>query len=176
MTPRARAGAGRHYIAQGERAIGGDPDMVITAILGSCVAVCLHDPMSRIGGMNHILLPEPEGASGSGAYLFGAAAMEFLINDLRKAGAHGDGLRAKIFGGAAMLGAVSDVGARNVAFVQSFLAREGIPTDAASTGGSAARQIRFWPSSGKAHQRLVRSAPKEAPPAVRPVANGVELF
>lgn len=166
----------RLYIAQGEHAVSGDPDAVITTILGSCVAVCLRDAARGIGGMNHILLPETGPASLSGVYRFGAAAMEILINDMGKAGAARSRLRAKVFGGASMLGAMSDVGASNIAFVEDFLAREGIPCDAASTGGRNARQVRFWPRDGRVLQRIVKAPPSETRPAPPPVANGVELF
>lgn len=52
------------YIAQGEYAIGRHGDPEISAILGSCIAVCLWDRNASIGGMNHILLPEHAGSSG----------------------------------------------------------------------------------------------------------------
>ena len=172
----AASTSARLYIAQGEHAVSGEADILITTILGSCVAVCLWDPKAGIGGMNHILLPEAEAAGATGVYRFGAAAMEVLINDMMKAGAQGSRLRAKMFGGAAMLGAISDVGARNVIFAGDFLRREGIPLDAASTGGVNARQIRYWPKSGRAHQRVVRSGPLEERPVAPPAANEVELF
>jgi len=44
-------------IVQGEHHVAKDPDVVLTTILGSCVAACLYDPVAAIGGMNHFLLP-----------------------------------------------------------------------------------------------------------------------
>ena len=46
-------------IVQGEHKVVAVPDVMITTVLGSCVAVCLQDPVARIGGMNHFLLAEP---------------------------------------------------------------------------------------------------------------------
>ncbi|MGI1661636.1 chemotaxis protein CheD [Palleronia sp. KMU-117] len=175
----------RLYIAQGEHVVSDHPDTVITTILGSCVAVCLWDPATGVGGMNHILLPDfggrgeavpGTGVAGAGVYRFGAALMEVLINDVLKAGAGGSRLRAKLFGGAAMLGAATEIGPCNVAFVRQFLRREGIAIEAASTGGTRARQIRFWPNGGQARQRLVVAAARPAAPAVLPKASDVELF
>lgn len=165
------------YIAQGEHAIGSAPEQVISTILGSCVAVCLWDPDRAVGGMNHILLPEAKTAS-QGMDRFGGAAMEFLVNDLVKQGADRGRLRAKVFGGASMLSAKSDIGARNAAFAEAYLQAEGIPCDAENTGGTAARQVRFWPHSGQAKMRFVRAEPDPAParPAPPPPANDVELF
>ena len=48
------------HIHQGECRISEDPRVVLTTMLGSCIAACLHDPAAGVGGMNHFLLPEPK--------------------------------------------------------------------------------------------------------------------
>ncbi|MEL6517325.1 MAG: chemotaxis protein CheD [Pseudomonadota bacterium] len=161
------------YIVQGEQAIGYRPDHVITTILGSCVSVCLWDQVRHIGGMNHILLPDSQGAM-LGA---GASAMETLINAMMKAGAAKLDCRAKVFGGAAIIDGLSDIGSRNAAFAMGYLKTEGIEVVAHSTGGRSARQIRFWPSTGQAQQRLVQAS-DVAPEAVSavPAGNDIELL
>jgi chemotaxis protein CheD len=175
MTALAASGL-RRYLAPGEHVVSADPDTVLSTILGSCVAVCLWDGGRGVGGMNHILLPDAGERAHSGIHRFAAAAMEILINEMAKAGAARSAIRAKVFGGASMLGAAFDIGACNVAFARGFLDREGIPCDAVSTGGSNARQIRFWPHSGRAMQRLVRTPPPKVPPRRVAVESGVELF
>lgn len=161
------------YIAQGEQAIGARSSDVISTVLGSCVSVCLWDPVVRVGGMNHMLLPDAElDALEQSA---GAVDMERLINAMVRRGAERDRLRAKVFGGASMLSGVTDIGARNALFAIDYLKREGLSCDAASTGGDFARQVRFWPECGAAKQRFVRDAPVLLQPAmVR--TNDVELF
>jgi chemotaxis protein CheD len=163
-------------ITQGEYAVGERPETMITTILGSCVAVCLRDPLLRLGGMNHILLPDMEGGR-LGAASFGASDMERLVNALIKRGALRGRLEAKVFGGAAVVAGLSDIGARNVAFVRSFLAAEGILTLSESVGGTRPRQVRYWPESGRAQHRFVGitdvNEPR-APCAAR--GNEVELF
>ncbi|MHA7833854.1 MAG: hypothetical protein ACX94A_05145, partial [Algiphilus sp.] len=99
---------------------------VLATTLGSCVAACIYEESdSGIGGMNHFLLPSGDQASGR----YGVYAMELLINDVLKLGARRDRLRAKVFGGGAVLAAVTsiDVGRQNATFVKRFLATEGIP-------------------------------------------------
>ncbi|MEM9708125.1 MAG: chemotaxis protein CheD [Pseudomonadota bacterium] len=160
------------YIAQGEHAVGSEPDHVIATTLGSCVAVCLWDPDHKLGGMNHILLPDD--GDWSSLNNFGGTAMDQLVNALLKAGAMKSTLRAKVFGGAAMIAGLSDIGARNAKFVLEYLTSEKIPCDAQSTGGTAARQVRFWPHDGKARQRFVSSY--DEPVAPKTKANDVELF
>lgn len=163
------------YIAQGEQAVGGAPGDVITTTLGSCVAVCLWDPSVEVGGMNHILLPDG-GEDWSRLHNFGGTAMDRLVNALVKSGADRGRLRAKVFGGAAMIAGLSDIGARNAAFVLEYLAREAIPCDAKSVGGRAARQIKFWPRQGRARQRFVHEFSEPVPALTETPANGVELF
>ena len=50
----------RIHIVQGEFNVSSDPDVMLTTLLGSCVAACLRDPVACIGGMNHFLLPGQE--------------------------------------------------------------------------------------------------------------------
>ena len=170
----------KQHVIQGSHAVSDDPEVVLMTILGSCVATCLWDERRGIGGMNHFLLPE--GSSGdSEVRLYGAHAMELLINDLMKRGAKKERLKGKLFGGASMIEGLSAVGARNATFAKKFLEREGIPCIAESLGGKRARRIRFWPVQGKAQQLFVAEAPgllkAEVPPSVRPKDVGeVSLF
>ena len=167
----------RVYIAQGEQAVSDEDGRVITTILGSCVCACLHDPELGLGGMNHILVPDggPSDIAARGA---GAMAMETLINAMMKRGARRDRLTAKVFGGAAVVAGLSDIGEMNAKFVFRFLGDEGIPVLSQSVGGTKARQVRFWPASGRAQQRFVQAAPEAERITVAPPApqNDVELF
>lgn len=166
------------HIIQGDYAVARDDSAVLTAILGSCVAACVRDPQTGIGGMNHFLLPEAK-ASSSEQVLYGAQSMELLINALLKAGARKERLEAKIFGGARMIAGLSDIGQSNGEFARRFLRNEGIPCLAESLGGTRARRIRFWPASGRAKQMLlgnVQSVEPAPPLPPRTAGNDVELF
>ena len=92
--------------------------LVLTTILGSCVAACIRDPVAGVGGMNHFLLPgSAEAMAGGGdATRYGVHLMELLINGLLKQGARRDRLEAKIFGGAKTIATFSNVGEQNAAF------------------------------------------------------------
>lgn len=141
-------------VIQGDFHISDDPDAVLSTVLGSCIAVCLCDPLRGVGGMNHFLLPSREGAQGANVR-YGAYAMELLINGLLKAGADRARLEAKMFGGASMMGNLRDIGGSNAAFARGFLKDEGIPCRAESVGGTSARRIRYWPTTGQAKQMLI---------------------
>jgi len=164
------------HITQGEFVVSDDPDVVISTLLGSCVACCLWDPRVGVGGMNHMLL-SARGSAASTQNLAGVTAMELLINDLIKRGARRASLRGKAFGGARMVKGLSDIGASNASFVLDYLRREGIACDAHSLGGEHARVVRFWPVSGRAMQKSTLSTDigAEQKPA-EPKGNAPELF
>ena len=100
-----------------------EPDVVLSTILGSCVAACMRDPVAGVGGMNHFLLPGSAEAlsSGGDATRYGVHLMELLINGLLKKGARRDRLEAKIFGGAKTIARFSNVGEQNAVFARQFL-------------------------------------------------------
>ena len=170
------------HVIQGEYGVSSDPGVIYTTILGSCVATCIWDPLARVGGMNHFLLPgEQEGRGDSKRY--GVNAMELLINALLQKGAARSRLQAKLFGGAHVIKNLSDVGAQNAEFALRFLTDEGITCIAKSLGGNRARRVRFWPTDGRAGQMLLESISPEVLIAERarkvPVAvqeGSAELF
>lgn len=125
---------------------------VVATLLGSCVSVCLYDPVNGIGGMNHILLPgRADFGRFDGATRYGINAMELLINDLMKAGSLRCNLTAKVFGGAHIIQVVDEMnspGQKNVEFVEHFLETERIPISGRDTGGKSPRRIYFYTKSG----------------------------
>lgn len=168
----------RVHVGQGEHFITSDPNVVLSTILGSCVAMCVRDPLAGVGGMNHFLLPEGSGAGTDAGRRYGAYAMELLINDMLKAGARRDRLEAKLFGGGRMFDSLRDVGRSNADFAEKFLRDEGIPVVGGSLRGDGGRRLHYWPVTGRALQRAVTDvvAPKPVP-VMAPVDTGaLELF
>lgn len=165
------------YVLQGEFCVSGDPEAVLSTILGSCVAVCLWDEGAGLGGMNHFLLPFGPKAAASSPERYGIHAMEILINALQKAGARRHKLQAKLFGGARLSPTLSDVGKSNALFAKEFLATEDIPCSGESLGGSCARRVLFRPVTGQARQMLVPDAGVEAtaPPPPRLIMRSVDI-
>jgi chemotaxis protein CheD len=176
----ARPAERRLAVIQGEAQVSADPDLVLTTVLGSCVAACLHDPAARVGGMNHFLLPEACEVGRAGeAERYGVHLMELLVNGLLKAGARRSRLEARLFGGCASFGARFSVGARNAEFAAEFLRAEGIAHVGGSLGGSRGRRVEFRPASGRARQMLLSAAPPPPPrPTLPPPSAGgdIELF
>ena len=128
--------------------------MLIVTVLGSCVAACLRDRVSGIGGMNHFMLPDGNGDVSnptSASMRYGAYAMEVLINQLLKAGAKRENLEAKVFGGGNVLRGFTaiNVGERNARFVRDFLRTEHIHVVAEDLNDVHPRKVYFFPDTGR---------------------------
>jgi chemotaxis protein CheD len=170
----------RLHVVQGEFHVTADERVVLTTILGSCVAACMRDPVARVGGLNHFLLPEGDGTGSSRGLQYGVHAMELLVNGILALGGRRNRLEAKLFGGARLGINLPDIGGQNAKFATEFLRREGISYMGGSLGGSAARRIQFWPASGRARQATVNEGAgviAAEQRVARPVDTGaVELF
>ncbi len=171
----------RITVIQGEYQISGRNDVVLSTLLGSCVAMCLHDPVARVGGMNHFLLPGTDNENdGTSSLRYGVHAMELLVNGLLAQGAKRNRLEAKLFGGARMLAGLTDLGSRNAEFAEEFVRRENIAFKGGSLRGDRGRRVEFWPNSGRTRQLWIGSAlgvfesERYAPP--RADSGSVELF
>jgi chemotaxis protein CheD len=140
---------------------------VVETLLGSCVAVCLIDPVERIGGMNHILLPgEARIGCCDAVSRYAVNAMELLINKIMALGGRRNRLQAKVFGGAHVIPCISEengVGRKNVDFVLQFLELEGLPVVSRDLGGKDTRRIYFRTDTGEV---LLRRIPFVNRPAI----------
>lgn len=137
-------------------------DAMIVTTLGSCVSACIHDASLGLGGMNHFMLPTQnaanEDAPFSVATRYGIHAMEILINEILKRGGRRERLSAKVFGGAELIGDETiRVGVKNSEFVLAYLGRERIPVVAQDLLGARARTVHFFPDTGRAQVRYLRS-------------------
>lgn len=150
--------ANRTTVCEGEYMVSDRPEAVFTAVLGSCIAACLHDPVAGIGGMNHFLLAGPRHqpvADEAILHRYGVHAMEILMNALLAGGATRATLRAHIYGGANMHQGMRPIGEDNAAFARRFLSSEAITIVRADVGGTSARRVEFRPAVGLVRSRIV---------------------
>ncbi|MBA4489357.1 chemotaxis protein CheD [Paracoccus sp. S1E-3] len=153
----------RIHVIQGQfRVMRESGDTCLTTVLGSCVSVCLIDPLFHVGGMNHFLLPTGK-TGGTNSASYGVNAMELLINGVIQAGGHRRRLRAHIFGGARMIAGLGNIGEKNAEFARDFLAREGIRIERCSTGGNSARRVTLWPATCRVEEELIGDTIVERP-------------
>jgi chemotaxis protein CheD len=128
---------------------------VIRTVLGSCVAVCLIDRHCRAAGMNHFVLP-----TGQPTLRYGDIAIDHLIHKMGRLGCNIGDLRAKVFGGAAVLpyGVAEDtVGTKNVDLALEWLRSRSIPVMARRTGGENGLLIRLYTATGRVMVRPIAS-------------------
>ncbi|TNF18677.1 MAG: chemotaxis protein CheD [Rhodobacteraceae bacterium] len=166
--PPAAAPMKRVNVLQGDTMFSVDPQEVMSAILGSCVATAMWDPQAGIGGMNHFLLPG-DTHEATGNLRFGVNAMELLVNGLIKRGARRDRLRVKLFGGAKMYSGGREIGLANARFAEWFMETEKFPVVSRCLGGQRGRKIRFWACTGRAQRQFLEEVRDIAtPPPARP--------
>ena len=170
------------HIVQGEFQVSADPEVELSTILGSCIAACLHDPVARIGGMNHFLLPGSDPDNGRNIK-YGVHSMERLINAMLRAGAQRHRIQVRLFGGANVVERLGGIGADNARFARRFVEDEELTLVGEDLGGRNGRRIRFHPTTGQAQMSAFSVAPLGPPatrapePPLRPAAGGrVELF
>jgi len=133
-----------------------------TTSLGSCVGIVLYDPVNKIGGLAHILLPDSSisKAQTSSPAKFADTGIRAMIEEMIKLGGQKNCFRAKIAGGANMFESVLPdpcmaIGERNVEAVKKVLAEEKIPIVGEDTGKNYGRTLIFYIETGKV---IVKSA------------------
>ncbi|MGC3979921.1 MAG: chemoreceptor glutamine deamidase CheD [Steroidobacteraceae bacterium] len=169
-------------------------DEVLDTVLGSCVSACIRNPKTGVGGMNHFMLPHPRNGEASDSWSsvassatrYGSASMEQLINKILGAGGTRTDLEVKLFGGARVLAASTDVGQHNVTFVRDFLKQEGLRVASEDLGNTTPRHIQYFPSTGKVrvkhlgNSQSAKLISEEASYSksldVQPVAGSIDLF
>lgn len=139
-----------------------------TTGLGSCVGVTLYDPVTRIAGMAHVMLPSSDIAKEGTLNVakYADTAIPELIDRLKRAGASVHRLEAKLAGGAQMFAFVGTqdtmrIGPRNVESCKAILSAASIPIRAEDTGGTFGRTIEFHNATGTLVLRTVQQGVKE---------------
>jgi chemotaxis protein CheD len=162
-TPQAAAGTRLDVpVGMGEARITARPaDVLVVHGLGSCIALCLRDPVTRITGLAHVVLPRsssaalPEAGSSRPAK-FGDLAVPYLLEQMERAGARRERLKIAIVGGAQVLRGAErlDIGRENTIAVLTSLNDAGLMLADHDIGGSLGRVCRLHAGDG----RLVVSA------------------
>ncbi len=130
------------------------PDAITTLGLGSCVGIAIRDPVTKVGGLAHIMLPDSTAFAGAvNIPKFADTGAKELVKIIVAAGGNRSRLVAKIAGGAQMFAfssknELTGVGQRNVEAVKKVLAELKIPILAEDTGLNFGRTVEFYPETG----------------------------
>lgn len=131
----------RHHVSAGTFIISEHQPMILEAYLSSCVGIALYDPQQEVGGLLHVLLPEPPSKERVEDELkYASTALPVFLRALAQAGASRQDLQACVAGGAlvrplAEMDLSLNIGGRTEAAVRQFLSDEGIPVNKAETSG-----------------------------------------
>lgn len=135
----------------------------IVTVLGSCVSACVRDPVFGIGGMNHFMLPTSQGTGSwesqglSASTRYGSHAMEQLINVILKHGGNRRNLEVKLTGGGRILARMTDIGRKNISFVEEYVKTECLKVLSHDLGDIYPRKVYYTPSTGKLLVKKLRS-------------------
>jgi len=146
-----------HFLYPAELFVSKTPYQINT-ILGSCVSVCIFDPILNIGGMNHFMLPYWNG-QGLASPKYGNIAIEKLIDKIISMGSNKNNLKSKIFGGGEVIETQVvqfHIGLRNIEVARQILEEKKIPIISSSVGGKLGRKIEFITNSGEVRQKYIQ--------------------
>ncbi len=142
-----------------------EPDSLTTIGLGSCVGIALYDPVSKISGLAHIMLPDSTQIKNNSVIAkFADTGIKKLYDDMIKAGANKSRIVAKIAGGAKMFALKNaasssiNIGERNVAASKAMLQELRIPLLAEDTGLNYGRTVILDSNTG---DYIIRSVGKD---------------
>jgi chemotaxis protein CheD len=135
--------------------VGREADVLVTVGLGSCVAIIFHDPVVRVGGMAHILLPSPALSRGrDNPARVPQTAVPALLTQMAEIGASPRRIRARLVGGASMFAALAtpgtiQMGERNVVAARHAVTAAGLPIVGEAVGGDFGRTVRLYVGDGR---------------------------
>ncbi|WP_224995833.1 chemotaxis protein CheD [Cesiribacter sp. SM1] len=145
----------KHYLYPAALFVSKKPTLV-TTILGTCVAVCLYDPVQQVGGINHYMLSKWDG-NGAPSLKYGDYAIQKLLEKMLSSGAEKKHLQAKVFGGLCKRASadVYSIGAKNIKVAETLLAQLQIPVVAKHLGGFSPRKLVFNTQTGTVDMKLL---------------------
>lgn len=148
-------------VGMGEIKISNNTDDVLSCLgIGSCIAVCAFDPISKVAGMAHVVLPSSNGRKIDNPGHYADIAIPLLVERLIKAGALKYSTIYKLIGGAQMSTAPGHedtfkTGEKNALAVKIALQEARMLVAATDLGGNKGRSVRLYVSNGKV---VVRTA------------------
>ena len=145
--------------------------VLVTYALGSCIAVAMHDPVTKVSGLLHYMLPESAidaKKAEQNPFMFADTGIPRMMDALKAAGGDGKRMVVRLTGGAQVLDSqgVFQIGKRNYLAARRILWKAGILVAAEAVGGEVSRTTRLEVCSGRLWVRegggiereLVRSA------------------
>jgi chemotaxis protein CheD len=153
-------------VGLGEYAISKNPEDVLVSFgLGSCVGISLYDPIHKVAGMLHAVLPENNGSDKTSTK-FVNSGVPILVELMVKAGASRNHLILRMAGGSNMLtatplGKTFDIGTRNVSAAREIFKQMNMRIQGEDVGGNIGRTVRLYAENGRMTVRKIGEQEKE---------------
>jgi chemotaxis protein CheD len=153
----------RHIVQVGDMKVGVDGDVVVTHALGSCLGLMVYDPVAKVGGLLHAMLPlskiNPQKAEAN-PYMFVDTGVVRLFKEVYSLGGKKSRLVVKAAGCGSPIGKneVFKIGERNHTVLKKLLWKNNVLLDAEDIGGTVSRTVHFYISTGKT---LIKSGQRE---------------
>lgn len=144
----------KHIVGIADMKMAQGSGTIVTYALGSCIGICLYDPLLKLGALVHIMLPLNMETGRKSPLKYADTGIRETLKCMQIKGASKSRIIAKIAGGAKMFEVNSDsfgnIGQRNIESVHTFLKMEGIKLHKEYVGGTVARTLSFDVSTGMA--------------------------
>lgn len=127
---------------------------IVTYSLGSCIAVCVHDPVRKVGGLIHYMLPLSKNSKDKAREkpaMFADIGVPLLFEKIFELGCQKDDLVVKVAGGGNLHddNGYFQIGKRNQVLVRKLLWKNGIMIAAEDVGGQKSRTVRLFVDDGR---------------------------
>jgi len=142
-------------VGVGDMKVSNDPEIVLaTYSLGSCIGLTIFDPLSKVGGILHYMLPESKIDSvkaKKNPYMFGDTGIPLLFKESYKLGANKNRLKVKVVGGAQILdqNGLFNIGKINYLILRKLFWKNNVMIDFEDVGGNVNRTLKLEINSGK---------------------------
>lgn len=147
-------------VGVGDMATTNIPDAkIITYALGSCIGVSAYDPLMRIGGLIHIMLPEVatgDTSSGENPFIYASTGLPIFFDELLKLGAMKFRLELKLAGGASLFNEnkLFNIGERNYTYIRQYIKDNNYKLVSEAIGGTCSRTMTTLLSTGKVYLKI----------------------
>ena len=154
-------------VGMGELHLGKHPCPPLSCLgLGSCIAICAYDPIPKVGGMVHIVLPDSNGKEEDVQAKYANTAIPLLLHQMAKQGGCRSRMIIKLVGGAQMslapgINSAFKTGERNLAMTEQALAKENLSIAASDTGGNRGRTVKMYMDTGRVTVKIAGGEEKE---------------